>query len=127
METRSEPGDYEEPPWVFETELEPEVDEQVEPVAPILGIRGPDIFVRTRADGATRTNRRFLPASFSRRGRHTAEERSRARARANHPCQGSRAIYLVDEEDETTRIELRRAFEGTHGDHLSLVEDSAAS
>ncbi len=122
METSSEPDDFEEPPWLFESapEVEPEVDEPVEPVAPIPGIRGPDIFVRTRA------NRRFLPASFTRRGRHSANELSRARARANHPCQGSRAIYLVDDEDETTRIELRRAFEGTHS-ALSLVEDSAAS
>ncbi len=56
-----------------------------------------------------------------------------ARSRASHPCQGSKAIYLVDDDDdETARIELRRSFEGTHGDHLtgdhlSLVEGSAAS
>lgn len=124
METRSELGDCEEPPWVFESEAQPEVEEQVERVAPILGIRGPDIFVRTRPN---RANRRFLPASFTRRGRHSADELKMARSRASHPCQGSKAIYLVDDEDETTRIELRRTFEGTHGDHLTLVEGSAAS
>jgi hypothetical protein len=48
-----------------------------------------------------------------RQGRHSIDEASRDRARANHPCQGPRRLYLVDAdgEDETTRIELRRRFE----------------
>jgi hypothetical protein len=101
-----------EPPWVFE-----EVEEEPTEVGP-LGVRGPDIFLRPRSNRRglrpVRSNRRdFLPVAFLRQGRHSTDEASRARARANHPCQGQPRLYLVDAdgEDETTRIELRRRFE----------------
>jgi len=101
-----------EPEWVFEAPVEEATD-----MGP-LGVSGPDIFVRARSNRRggrpARSNRKDrLPLVFSRQGRHSIDEASRARARANHPCQGPRRLYLVDPdgEDETTRIELRRRFE----------------
>lgn len=97
---------------------EPDTDtEAVEPddqvVAAPVQVSGPDIFVKPRPP-----RRDLLPASL-RRGRHGAKDARRAAARANHPCQGSARMYLVDGEGEyeEARIAIRSRFEA-----LSLVD-----
>lgn len=112
MGTSSELDVDGEPQWVFEAP-----DEETTDRGP-LGVSGPDIFVTSKANrrGArpAKSDRKDrLPLVLLRQGRHATDEASRARARANHPCQGPRRMYLVDADggDETTRIELRRRFE----------------
>jgi hypothetical protein len=73
-----------------------------------MQVSGPDFFVGPKTK--SRDLRDFRPASL--RGRQSRAKRARiAMARANHPSMQPR-IYLVDDEElETTRISLRRAFE----------------
>ena len=99
MRTRSEDNDGTE----TAVEVEPE---DVVVVAP-LQVSGPDIFVSARA-----LRRDLLPAPL-RRGRHVARDARRAQARANHPCNGTSRMYLIDGEGEyeETRIAIRSRFE----------------
>jgi len=105
----------------IDTEAAVEPDDEV--VAAPLQVSGPDFFVKTRPP-----RRDLLPASL-RRGRHGAKDARRAAARANHPCQGSARMYLVDGEGEyeETRIAIRRRFEALSlVDALPETEDSVA-
>ena len=97
-----------------DTETEAAVEPDDEVVAAPLQVAGPDIFVNPRPP-----RRDLMPASL-RRGRHGAKDARRAAARANHPCQGSTRMYLVDGdgEYEEARIAIRSRFEA-----LSLVDN----
>ncbi|HVA02503.1 MAG TPA: hypothetical protein VMU64_02050 [Acidimicrobiales bacterium] len=113
MGTRSE-HDVEE-----SSEVEP-----VEKIAAPMQVSGPDIFVQARA-----ARRDLMPASF-RRGRHGAKDARRAQSRANHPCQGSTRMYLVDGdgagEVEESRIALRRRFEDVTVTDATKTQESVA-
>ena len=93
------------------TRSDHDVDEssEAEGIAAPLQVSGPDIFFQARAP-----RRDLMPASL-RKGRHGAKDARRAQSRANHPCQGSARMYLVDGdgvgEVEESRIALRRRFE----------------
>ncbi len=101
------------------TKSEHDVEEssEVEEVAAPLQVSGPDIFVLARAP-----RRDLMPASL-RKGRHGAKDARRAQSRANHPCQGSSRMHLVDGDGpgvvEESRIALRRRFED-----ITVVEDT---
>ena len=103
MRRRSEP----------DTDTEAAVEPDDEVVAAPLQVSGPDIFVKPRPP-----RRDLMPASL-RRGRHGVKDARRAAARANHPCQGTERMHLVDGdgEYEEARIAVRSRFEA-----LSLVE-----
>jgi hypothetical protein len=73
-----------------------------------MQVSGPDFFVGPKTK--SRDLRDLRPASL--RGRKNRSKRARiAMARANHPSMQSRLHLVDDEELETTRISLRRAFE----------------
>lgn len=88
-----------------------------------LQVPGPDIFLVVRSPRRDR-----LPASL-RRGRHMTKDARRAQARANHPCNGTPQMYLVDGEGEfeETRIAIRQRFEDVAvADAASKTQESAA-
>ena len=96
--------------------------ESVEEITAPLQVSGPDIFVLARAP-----RRDLMPASL-RKGRHGAKDARRARSRANHPCQGSTHMYLVDGAGavEESRIALRRRFEDITVTDATAIQESVA-
>jgi hypothetical protein len=72
--------------------------------SPDKQVSGPDIFVMPK------TSRGFRAPSLQGR-RKQAKQARIAQSRANHPSQQARLHLVEDEELETTRISLRRAFE----------------
>jgi hypothetical protein len=98
--------------------------ESVEEITAPLQVSGPDIFVLARAP-----RRDLMPASL-RKGRHGAKDARRARSRANHPCQGSTHMYLVDGDGagavEESRIALRRRFEDITVTDATETQESVA-
>jgi len=81
-----------------------------------MQVSGADIFVLPREDADA-------PRAGTRRsGRGRAKHARMASARANHPSQGRRMYLVEDDELETNRISLRRAFEDLAGRH-AVPED----
>jgi hypothetical protein len=71
--------------------------------SPDKQVSGPDLFVLARTGGRR---------TASLRGRRNRAQQARiAQSRANHPSQQPRMHLVEDEELETIRISLRRAFE----------------